>query len=102
LHCFRYPVLLLKIRAMCEIIQTKVAWIIMSIVLAAARPAFACAACSGRSDDAVAHGLNAAVFTMLVVLLAVLGALVSFLAYLARRAAKHPVAVPGAPGGVVR
>jgi hypothetical protein len=36
------------------------------------------------------------------VLLAVLGALVSFLAYLARRAAKHPLAVPGAPGGVVR
>lgn len=87
---------------MLGIIKNKVLWVVVSIVLAAPRWALACAACSGRSDDAVARGLNAAVLTMLAVLLAVLGALVGSLAYLSRRAATHPLAPPGIPEGVVR
>jgi len=76
--------------------------IVISLVLAAPQSAFACAACSGRSDDAVAKGLNAAIFTMLSVLLAVLGAFVSSLIYLIRRAGHHTPALPAAPEGRVR
>lgn len=82
--------------------KNKAPLIVMSVVFAAPRSILACAACSGRSDDAVAQGLNAAVFTMLLVLLAVMGTLVSFLAYLIRRAAKHPLALPGVPEGIAR
>jgi len=78
--------------------KRKIPWIVMSIVFAVPRSAFACAACTGRSDDAVAQGINAAVFTLLLVLLVVLGSLVSFLAYLIRRAAKHPLMLPHVPG----
>lgn len=87
---------------MLGIIKKTIPSIVMSVLLATPRWAFACAACSGRSDDAVAHGLNAAVLTLLVVLLVVLGAFVSSLAYLIRRAARHPLAPPGPPEGVVR
>ncbi|MGH7135953.1 MAG: hypothetical protein ACREHD_09450 [Pirellulales bacterium] len=94
--------LMLKTDAMFGIIKNKVPWIVMGIVFAAPRWAPACAACSGRSDDTVAQGLNAAVFTLLAVLLVVVGALVGSLAYLIRRAAKHPLALPGVSEGVVR
>lgn len=87
---------------MLRAITNKAVLIVMSVVFASPRPILACAACSGRSDDAVAQGLNAAVFTMLLVLLAVMGTLVSFLAYLIRRAAKHPLALPGVPEGTAR
>jgi hypothetical protein len=76
-------------------------WLVMSIVLAAPRCALACAACSGRSDDTVVQGLNAAVLTLLAVLLVVLGGLLGALAYLIRRAAKHPLAMPGVTEGGV-
>lgn len=66
-------------------------WIAMSIVLGAPQSVFACAACTGRSDDAAALGLNAAVFTLLLVLLVVYGAIGCSLAYFIRRAAKHPL-----------
>lgn len=76
-------------------------WIVMSIVLAAPRSAFACAACTGRSDDSVAQGLNVAVLTLLLVLLVVYGVFVSFLVYLIRRAAKHPPTLPDVQEGAV-
>jgi len=76
-------------------------WIVLSIVFAVPQSSFACAVCTGRSDDAVAQGANAAVLTLLVVLLVVLGALVSFLVYLIRRAAKHPLTLPSVQEGAV-
>lgn len=82
--------------------KNKLPLVVMVLVLAAPRSTFACAACSGRSDDLAAQGLNAAVFTLLTVLLAVLGAFVCSLIYLIRRAAKHPLALPDVPEGVVR
>lgn len=91
-----------KVSAMLGTIKNKVLWAVASILLAAPRSAFACAACTGRSDDAAVQGLNAAIFTMLAVLLVVLGAFLSFMAYLVRRAAKHPLALPSAPGGTVQ
>jgi len=79
------------------IFKKKVFWIVMSIMFAIPRSAFACAACTGRSDDAAAQGINAAVLTLLIVYLGVLGAIVSALVYLIRRAAKHPLVLPGVP-----
>lgn len=87
---------------MFDIIKGKIVWIVMSLVLAAPQSAWACAACSGRSDDTMAQGLNAAVLTMLVVLLMVLAIFVGFMAYLIRRAATHPLAAIGAQGGTVK
>lgn len=87
---------------MLKIITNKISWIVMSMVFAAPRWALACAACSGRSDDTVVQGLNAAIATLLAVLLVVLGSIVGCLLYLIRRAAKHPLALPGIPEGMVR
>lgn len=84
---------------MLNIFKNKYLWIAMSVVLTVPQSAWACAACSGRSDDVMAQGLNAAVLTMMVVLLSVLGSLLGFMAYLIRRAAKHPLAMTGAYGG---
>jgi hypothetical protein len=81
--------------------KNKIPWLVISIVFAAPRSAFACAACTGRSDDAVAQGINAAVLTLLLVLLVVLGAIVSFLVYLIHRAAKHPLALPDVQEGAM-
>lgn len=80
-------------------VKCKTLWIAISVVLVAPHSAWACAACSGRSDDVMAQGLNAAVLTMMLVLLTVLGSLVGFMAYLIRRAAKHPLAMAGTHGG---
>ncbi|HVX62641.1 MAG TPA: hypothetical protein VHC19_18625 [Pirellulales bacterium] len=85
---------------MLKIAKNIVPGMAMSLVLAASQSAFACAACSGRSDDAVAQGLNAAILTLLSVLLAVLGAFLSSLISLIRRAGNHPPALPGAPEGI--
>jgi len=47
----------------------------------------ACATCFGRSDSSLAQGLNMGILFLLGVLLVVLGGLVAFFIYLARRAA---------------
>ncbi len=87
---------------MLNIIKNRILWIAMSGVLAVPQPAWACAACAGRSDDVMAQGLNAAVLTMMAVLLTVLGSLLGFMVYLIRRAAKHPLAMVGAHRGSVK
>jgi len=56
--------------------------------LAAPRSALACAACFGKSDDAMARGMNMGIFALLVVILAVLVGLASFFIFLARRSAR--------------
>lgn len=81
--------------------RNKINWIAMMIMFAGPRTAFACAACTGRSDDAVAEGLNVAVLTLLLVLLAVYGAVISSLVYLIRRASKHPLTPPDMQKGAV-
>lgn len=78
--------------------KNKMPWIVMSIVLAAPQSVFACAACTGRSDDTAAQGLNAAVFTLLLMLLALYGAFISCFVYLIRRAVKHPLLPPDVQG----
>lgn len=49
--------------------------------------AMACAACSGKSDSAMAKGMNAGIFAMLGVIGAVLCGMSTFFVVLARRSA---------------
>ena len=57
------------------------------IALAALAPAklFACAACYGKSDSAMAVGMNWAIFTLGVTVATVLGAFLTFLIYAIRK-----------------
>ena len=53
----------------------------------AANSAFACAVCGGASDSNLAQGMNWGIFSLLVVVVAVLGGISTFFIFLARRAA---------------
>ena len=59
----------------------------------------ACAACFGKSDDALARGMNMGIFALLIVVLSVLVGLASFFIFLARRAARVG-ALPGPSASV--
>jgi hypothetical protein len=50
----------------------------------------ACAACYGQSDSPMAHGMNWGIFSLLTVVVGVLGTIAAFFIYLARRAAANP------------
>jgi hypothetical protein len=58
--------------------------------LLALRPetAHACAACFGKSDSAMAKGMNMGIFTLLFFIVGVLGALSCFFVFLAVRSSK--------------
>ena len=62
---------------------------------ALANNAAACAACFGRSDGKQAESMNWGIFSLLVVVVFVLGGIAAFFIYLARRAAMFPA--PGDP-----
>jgi hypothetical protein len=65
---------------------------LMALPLSAA----ACAACFGKSNDAMAQGMNVGIFALLVVIGSVLIGVASFAIFLARRAARFPIAQPSA------
>jgi hypothetical protein len=50
---------------------------------------FACAACFGKSDSSMAQGLNMGIFSLLAVVLFVLGGFVALIIFLARRGAAY-------------
>ncbi len=50
-------------------------------------PLMACAACYGQSDSPMARGMNWGIFSLLVVVVGVLGGIASAFIFLARRAA---------------
>jgi len=50
--------------------------------------AFACAACYGQSDSAMAQGMNFGILTLLAVVVAVFGSVAGFFFYLARRSSQ--------------
>ncbi len=54
----------------------------------------ACAACFGQSDAPMAAGMNWGIFSLLTVVVLVLGGVVAFFVYLARRAATVAAADP--------
>jgi len=55
--------------------------------LASPESLLACAACYGQSDSPMAHGLNWGIFSLLLVVVLMLGGIASFFVYLARRSA---------------
>jgi hypothetical protein len=87
---------------MLRIVKNQSPRIIIFLLLVAPRAAFACSVCMGRSDDAATQGLNAAVLTLLGVLLLVLAGVVGSIAALIRRAIEHPMRHSHRPGGVVQ
>ena len=57
--------------------------------LLCAPEAWACAACFGASDDPMAKGMNAGIYTLLGVVGVVLAGFLVFMVFLARRASSH-------------
>ena len=64
-------------------------WISVLVGIAAASPArlFACAACFGQSDSAMAAGMNWGILSLLGMIVVVLGGVAGFFVFLARRSA---------------
>ena len=60
----------------------------MGVLLSAPVQALACSACFGKSDSAMAKGMNAGIFSMLAMVGVVLSGAASFMVFLARRSAK--------------
>jgi hypothetical protein len=52
--------------------------------------AHACAVCFGKSDSAMAKGMNMGIFALLICITGVLATLATFFIFLAVRASKHP------------
>jgi len=57
----------------------------------------ACAACFGQSDSALAKGMNMGIFSLLAVVVVVLGGIASFFIYLARKSSAAAVASAQTP-----
>lgn len=55
----------------------------------------ACPACFGKSDDAMAKGLNAGIFALLVFVMGLWVAFASFFVFIVRRARRTGEPVPG-------
>ena len=53
----------------------------------AAPSAFACAACYGKSDSPLAEGMNWGIFSLLAVVVCVLGSIAGFFVFLAKKSA---------------
>ena len=66
--------------------------------MAVSLPAYvsACAACFGQSDAPMAKGMNAGIFTLLVVVGSVLAGIAIFFAFILRRAARLAATAPAA------
>ena len=64
-----------------------------------ANAAHACAACFGQSDSPLAQGMNWGIFSLMAVVVSVLGGIASFAVYLMKRAAAQNAPVVPAPQG---
>ena len=64
-------------------------WAVALVALLEPRSAFACAACFGKSDSALAQGMNMGIFSLLGVVIFVLGGFVALIFHLARRSAAY-------------
>ena len=70
-------------------------WLVLGVCLLPS-PVWACAACFGASDSKLAVGMNWGIFSLLVVVVGVLGTIATFFIYLAKRAAMFSTTAPGA------
>ncbi len=66
----------------------------MALLLCRPEAARACAACFGKSDSALAKGMNMGIFTLLAVIVGVLGVLSCFFVFLAVRSSRAPQLQP--------
>jgi heme/copper-type cytochrome/quinol oxidase subunit 2 len=66
------------------------ALVVVLVLVHLAPAAHACATCFGKSDSKLAEGMNWGIFTLLVIVMGVLGAISAFFIFIARRAATHP------------
>jgi hypothetical protein len=63
----------------------------ITLTLFSLRPeAHACAVCFGKSDSAMAKGMNMGIFVLLICITGVLATLSTFFIFLAVRSSKHP------------
>ena len=69
--------------------------VLLLAFFALANHAAACAACFGKSDGKQAESMNWGIFSLLAVVVFVLGGIAAFFIFLARRAAMFPT--PGDP-----
>jgi len=60
-------------------------------------PAFACSACFGKSDSAMAQGMNWGIFSLLGIIVSVLGSVAVFFVYLGKRSAALQASGHSAP-----
>ncbi len=66
-----------------------VTWMLGTVALLASEPsALACAACFGKSDSALAYGMNAGILTLLAVIGTMLACVASFFVFIVRRASR--------------
>ncbi len=65
--------------------------------LARPGPLWACAACYGQSDSPMARGMNWGIFSLLVVVVCVLGGIATFFVFLAKKSATLSAGKADAP-----
>ena len=75
-------------------IRLLLVWLVLGLCLSPSS-VFACAACFGASDSKLAIGMNWGIFSLLVVVVGVLGTIATFFIYLAKRAAMFSATAPG-------
>lgn len=63
-------------------------WMTVAAVMTMSPRAMACSACFGKSDSPLAYGMNAGIFTLLAVIVSMLGLIASFFVFLGRRTAQ--------------
>ena len=64
----------------------------LAIFLAGSPDVWACAACFGASDSPMAKGMNWGIFSLLAVIVPVLGAIAGFFVFLAKKSAQAAAA----------
>jgi hypothetical protein len=65
----------------------KTIFIAAALAAFAPSPLFACAACYGKSDSPLASGMNWGIFTLMGVIVTVLGSIAAFFIYIVRKEA---------------
>ncbi|HUR47547.1 MAG TPA: hypothetical protein VMZ27_16815 [Candidatus Saccharimonadales bacterium] len=64
-------------------------WMVAIAVMLSPSSLFACAACFGKSDSAMAKGMNMGIFSLLAVVICVLGGFAALIVHIARRGAAY-------------
>ena len=75
---------------MTRVVFSKSGMALAALMLLNSPPALACAVCFGKSDSALAKGMNMGIFSLLGVIGLVLSGVAAFFIFLARRTANLP------------